>query len=448
MRIIDHNDQFYRRRWQMLGNDKFNGAFFYSKEIRKNIIPRVKTDRSWLLVNTYGICYDHSIVFIHNNVHPENYIWLKTYKDCVLVCGLKSTVKKMQKILPMHKAIYLPLSIDVNNVKSYVRYKDKDTAFVGRSIKKTYGKLPNNIDYLENMPRTRLLKELARYRKVYAVGRCALEAIALNCEVLPYDDRFPDPSIWKVLDNKEAAKMLQKKLDKIDDKNGKNCKRATKLIIATDNPKYIAKRGELKGGQFNGAYYYSKEIVKNIIPNVKTDRPWDTLGMKSIGTFDNAIVFIHHCIRMEEVYSWLKDYKNLVLVVSTPDCFEWATSEGYKTIYLPLSIDTEYVSQFKTKQTKDACFCGNIWSFRKQEIAETIPNGVDFQPPNICREELLKFMSKYKNVYAIGRCALEARCLGANILQCYKKYPVSHWKLLDNKEAAVILQNELDKIDG
>lgn len=217
--IIDHDDEQYRRKWRGAGANKFNGAFFYSKEIRKNIIPRINTDYSWILINTHGLygrkC-DHAIVFCHNNKSPENYLWLQDCKDIILVCGLKSTAKKMQALMPQHKAIYLPLSIDVKDVKKYACEKDKDTAFVGRPVKKTYGVLPGNIDYLENLPRTRLLREMARYKKVYAVGRCAIEAKALGCEVLPYDSRFPDPNIWQVLDNRDAAKILQHELDKLN----------------------------------------------------------------------------------------------------------------------------------------------------------------------------------------------------------------------------------------
>ena len=290
-----------------------------------------------------------------------------------------------------------------------------------------------------------MLKEVAKCRKVYAVGRCAIEAKYLGAEILPYDPRYPDPSIWQVLDNVEAAKILQEKLDKIDGR--KNYQRE-QIIIDTNNETFIRKNKRLKKGMFNGAYYYSQEIVKNIIPYVKTKRPWDTLTMRKIGTVNGAICFLHQCIEMDKAYDWLKGYEDLVLVASSPYVYDWAIQNGYKAIYLPLSIDTEYVKQFKTKKTKDTCFCGNIWKFRKDEIAETIPEGVDFQPPNICREELLRFMAPYKKVYAIGRCALEARCLGAEILQCYKKFPVEHWELIDNKEAAKMLQVELDKIDG
>lgn len=219
-RIIDHNNVSYRARWVNARSNRFNGAFFYSKEIVKNIIPLVKTDRSWVTVNTYGDCENHSIVFIHNNIHPENYAWLKDFEDCVLVCGVKSTVKKMNALLPQHRAIYLPLSIDIDDVKKYACEKDKDIAYVGRPAKKQHGRLPSDIECIQNLPRTRLLRELARYKRVFAVGRCALEAKCLGCVVLSYDNRFPNPDIWQVMDNKEAAKLLQEELNKID--GGKN----------------------------------------------------------------------------------------------------------------------------------------------------------------------------------------------------------------------------------
>ena len=66
------------------------------------------------------------------------------------------------------------------------------------------------------MKRQDMLPIMARYRRAYAVGRTAIEARILGCDVLPYDPRFPDPSVWKVVDNREAAAMLQKILDGID----------------------------------------------------------------------------------------------------------------------------------------------------------------------------------------------------------------------------------------
>ena len=85
--IIDHNDRRYRDKWNLMEGNKYNGAFYYSKEIVANIIPNVKTDRNWITVNVQGAGADHAIVFIHNNLHPENYDWLQTYgyKDLILV---------------------------------------------------------------------------------------------------------------------------------------------------------------------------------------------------------------------------------------------------------------------------------------------------------------------------------------------------------------------------
>lgn len=110
-------------------------------------------------------------------------------------------------------------------------------------------------------------------------------------------------------------------------------------IIDTTDPNYIAycKNYHQNGkGAHNGAYYYSQEIVKNIIPNVKTWRPWDTLGMKFMRTYDHAIVFIHHNINHDKVYSWLREYNDLVLVCSTPITYKWAkTMPNCHAIFLP-----------------------------------------------------------------------------------------------------------------
>lgn len=211
--IINHDHERYREKWKRMGGGKYNGAFYYSKEICKNIIPNVETDRNWVTVNIEGIACDHAVVFIHNNKNPERYDWLKQYKDLVLVCGIPETCEKVKHL---GTAIYLPLSVDVEYVKQFRQPKTKDTAFVGRKKKMQYGRLPQGIDYIHGVKRQQMLPLMAKYRKVYAVGRCALEALVLDCELLPYDNRFPDVSRWQILDNKQAAQMLQKELDRID----------------------------------------------------------------------------------------------------------------------------------------------------------------------------------------------------------------------------------------
>lgn len=210
--IIDHNHLRYKRIRSCSGINKYNGAYYYSIEIARNIIPKVKTDRNWVTVNVPNVACDHAIVFIHNNLHPDYYDWLSDYKDLILVCGVPETVPKMEHL---GKAIYLPLSIDVEDVLQYETMKTKGCAFAGRPSKAKDMPLWG-VEHLEGMRRDELLRRMAQYKQIYAVGRTAIEAKCLGCEILPYDPRFPDPSIWKVLDNKDAAVILQQKLNKID----------------------------------------------------------------------------------------------------------------------------------------------------------------------------------------------------------------------------------------
>ena len=217
--ILDHTvPNYVKKRNSLTGGNKFNGAYYYSREIVKNIIPHVKTDRNWVTVRLADIPIpDHSIVFIHNNRNPNYYEFLRQYKDLILVCGLERTAQNMQYF---GKAIYLPLSIDVEYVKRFrVEEKTKEMAFAGRLIKisKMYhAPVPKECDILTNMSQHRLLQAMADYKKVYCTGRTALQAKVLGCEIGVHDPNFPDPRIWKVIDNKDAAKMLQNILNEID----------------------------------------------------------------------------------------------------------------------------------------------------------------------------------------------------------------------------------------
>ena len=218
--IIDHTHPLYakKRNTMLRKGDKYNGAYYYSKEIVKNIIPNVKTDRNWITIRLpeMKVHPDHSIIFIHNNRNPNYYEYLREYKDCILVCGLPSTAENVGFF---GKSIYLPLSVDVKAVEKYrVKEKTKDKAYAGRSIKLDYAtrSMPKDIDILCDMPQSKLLREMAKYKTIYATGRTAIQAKILGCNVESHDTRFQDASIWKVFDNRDAAKMLQKMLDEID----------------------------------------------------------------------------------------------------------------------------------------------------------------------------------------------------------------------------------------
>lgn len=211
--IISHESPYYT-------NIQPNGALIYSINIVKHIIPRVKTDRNWITINTKK-CLDHSIVFCHNNVNFESYKYLKDYKDLILVCSQKTTLARMRKY---GHAIFLPLSIDVDEVKKYQTTKCFETCYAGRNNKIHSEKLKHmdGVDYISKLTHKGMLKKIAKYKNVYAVGLTALEAKALGCNILPYDPRFPDPSIWKVHDCKDMAKVLQEKIDKIDKRKDNN----------------------------------------------------------------------------------------------------------------------------------------------------------------------------------------------------------------------------------
>ena len=211
--IINHNHPRYQRIRRNASLSQYNGAYFYSQEICRRIIPRVKTDRNWITIRVPEVGADHSIVFIHNNLNPERYDYLKRWRDLVLVCGIPETVPKVEHL---GKAIYLPLSIDVAEVEKYKRDDRHGTAFAGRATKRFGRTFPEGTQFISGLVRPEFLRKMARFEKIYAVGRVALEARALGCEVLPYDPRFPDPERWELMDNVDAAKILQMKLDLID----------------------------------------------------------------------------------------------------------------------------------------------------------------------------------------------------------------------------------------
>ena len=225
--IIDHTHPLYvKKRNSMDKDNKYNGAYYYSKEIVKNIIPNVKTDRNWITIRLQEMKDhpDHSIIFIHNNKNPNYYEYLKDYKDCILVCSLPKTAENLQYF---GRTIYLPLSVDVNYVKRFrVKEKTKEIAYAGRKLKLSYfnNRVPSGTEILSGMTQAQLLKEMAKYKTIYASGRTAIQAKILGCKVLPHETNFPDSRVWKILDNLDAAKMLQKMLNEIDGVNNETTK--------------------------------------------------------------------------------------------------------------------------------------------------------------------------------------------------------------------------------
>ena len=213
--IIDHTHPEYVAARERIGRNKYNGAYYYSEEITRFFIPTIETDRSWITIKAGEEKADHSIVFVHNNRNFEGaYSYLFDLEDVVYVVGLPDMV---EQVAPYGKVIYLPLSVDVSYVERFrKKRKMKDTAFVGRRETRRDWEFPKGTDFVEMLPRHQLLWEVSKYRRVYAIGRCAIEARILGCEILPFHPRLPDVSLWQILDSRDAAKMLQAELDRLD----------------------------------------------------------------------------------------------------------------------------------------------------------------------------------------------------------------------------------------
>lgn len=212
--IIDHNHPLYKEKRSKLGKAKYNGAYYYSKDIVKYIIPNIKTDRHWVTVRLPEVeVPDHSIVFIHNNRNPNYYQYLRKAKDLILVCSTRHTCEKMRFF---GTPVFLSLSVNVENVKRFKKkVKTKDQAFAGRMTKIT-NKVPKSCDILTDMSQTSLLKAMSDYKKIYAVGLTAIQAKILGCEIGVYDNLYPDVDFWKVVDVNDSVKMLQEILTMVD----------------------------------------------------------------------------------------------------------------------------------------------------------------------------------------------------------------------------------------
>lgn len=210
--IFSHESPIYRD--SIRTRNKNHGAYFYSEEIVKYFIPTIKTTRNWVTIGYDGQCFDHSIVFAHSNLHPNVYDYLKPFNDLLLVC---SWPQQLEAVSKYGDTVFLPMSVDVEYVKQFRREKDRDICFAGRMEKCTTAlKHTPGLDFISEIDRVPFLTELARYRRVYAIDRVAIEAKVLGCEVLPYDKRFPNPDFWEVIDSRQAARMLQRVLDDYD----------------------------------------------------------------------------------------------------------------------------------------------------------------------------------------------------------------------------------------
>lgn len=206
------------------------------------------------------------------------------------------------------------------------------------------------------------------------------------------------------------------------------------MIINHNSKEYKAKHHE------NGAFYYSREICERIIPYIVTDRNWVTIRAGE-RCEDHSIVFIHNN-NHPHLYDYLARYRDLVLVCGVPSTMHKVAHLG-TPIYLPLSVDVEYVKKFKKEKTRDTAYVGR----REKRQAYLFSNDVEYIE-NLKRDELLSKMAEYREIFAVGRTAIEGKILGCEVLPFDKRYPnPDMWQVRDSSEVISMLQNQLDLID-
>ena len=193
------------------GGHALNGAFFYAEEIENNILPAIG-DVDVTIVTTGATLYkskelpNGAIVVCHDNRRPISSYRLLLRKNILWICSKHSTVDKMRGV--GEKAIYIPLSIDTSYVEKFKTEKTEAAAFVGNpwGFKKRYlNLLPKDIVQLSGLEREDLLREMAKYRRVIAEGRCLMEAQVLGAEteVPRYEDGIESVYV-EALDNKDT----------------------------------------------------------------------------------------------------------------------------------------------------------------------------------------------------------------------------------------------------
>lgn len=198
--------------------------------------------------------------------------------------------------------------------------------------------------------------------------------------------------------------------------------------------------------RYNGLWYYSQTLEKYLVPRVKTDRPWNLIGLKPCGGVDNMIVIVHNNIEPGKEYNWLRKFRNTVCISNIRRAAEEVSQYSY-SIYMPPCIDIKEVRSFGKgiKKDQDTCFAGNPWPKYRTEIDKYVPAWVHRFGP-MPREEFLPILAHYKNAYAIGVTAAEARALGCNILKRSDEFDPEDFPLIDCKDAAKCIEHALDLV--
>lgn len=208
------------------------------------------------------------------------------------------------------------------------------------------------------------------------------------------------------------------------------------IIYGTQSPVYKAYRSGSLRGKNNGAYFYPLEIENDILADFKD---LDLLVITAAALRydsrhipDGSIVICHDYTKPLITYAKLLD-KDVLWVCSSKKTVKEFKDKNERAVFIPLSIDTDYVKKFKRRKTKDTAFVGNIWSYKKEYVNGLTDVDILTELP---RDELLSKMAKYKHVIAEGRCQMEAMALGCKVStpKFKSKTSILYKKPIDTKD--------------
>lgn len=218
----------------------------------------------------------------------------------------------------------------------------------------------------------------------------------------------------------------------------------TPIVLGINTQRFIKWHSKQGITRNNGSYWYAREIEEIILP--KIDKK--LLIVTAAATIyhrheipDNAIVVCHDNRTTVKSYGFLFK-KNILWICSKQSTVNTIIKEGDRAVYVPLSIDTEYVKKFKRKKTKDIAFVGNAWGFKKNYLS-SLPKNIA-QISNLERDDLLREIAQYKKVIAEGRCLMEAQALGCKCeVPKYENLESVYVDLLDSRDAIPLWQEAL-----
>lgn len=220
------------------------------------------------------------------------------------------------------------------------------------------------------------------------------------------------------------------------------------IVVGTNGRRYKTWYDQQGVTRNNGSYWYSRELEEIILPALNDiDCFIVTAGITlydSTQIPDGAVIVCHDNRNTAEMYGrWFG--RGMIWVCSKLSTQKTLQEHGEIAFYVPLSIDTSYVSQFKrTKRTKGTAFVGNAWGFKAEYLA-SLDTKID-QLSGLEREDLLKEMSKYKTVIAEGRCLMEAQVLGAKVQTPeYKALETVMVEVLDSRDAIPLWREVLEQ---